>query len=300
MMNKLILLLIIVFSITVRAQFDDDGGSSDFGDEFKEESSEPKKSNKKEDDGFNGFEEKSQPNDVKDEFVKGDVTNDDLKKLSDAKRMKSEPALVTAAAEILSKDPNHLETLNLMGVFYFEQKKFGLAKILLRRAMKAHPNQAALYNNLGIIYLAENDLPLALDAFKKSLSADSGYKTGATNLSSIYLEYGDYQRSLAPLESAYRALRSDIGRGANGAVEVANNYAVALMGIGENSKAGKVFEEIDEAGVRNPTPFLNYAILLVEVQKKKKDAIRIISKLKFMTEDREILRRVQELENKME
>jgi hypothetical protein len=36
------------------------------------------------------------------------------------------------------------------------------------------------------------------------------------------------------------------------------------------------------------------------VQKNKKDAIRVISKLKFRTEDSKILNRVNELEKKLE
>lgn len=229
-----------------------------------------------------------------------DISRAEIKKLAEAKKSKSEAGLLSAAAEILSKDPNHLLTLNALGIHYFETKKYGLAKIIFKRALKASPEEPALYNNLGIVYLAEEDLRSALENFKKSTDLKSNYKIGLINLSSIYLEYRDFKRSLAPLEEAYKATRSDIRRGDANAIDIANNYAVALMGVDESGKAQGIYEDIYEANVRNPIPFLNYAILLVEVQKKKKDAFRVLSKLKFMTEDKEILRLVDELEGKLE
>ena len=213
---------------------------------------------------------------------------------------KNESAIIEAAARILGRNPDHLETLNALGVYYFQTKKFGLAKIFFKRALNQNKEEPAIYNNLGIVYLAEGDLKLAIDSFKKSLAARSGYSVGATNLSSIYLKYLDYKRSISPLEDAYRSIRSDLRRGTNDSVEIANNYAVALMGINENDKARKIFEEISSAGVRNPVPYLNQAILLVEVLKKKSDALRVLSKLKFMTNDSTVLRKVAELEKKLE
>ncbi len=245
--------------------------------------------------------EAAAPNEVTSKStVSKDIDRSDIQKLAEAKKSRSESAILAAAARILSKDPNHPQTLNALGLFYFEARKNGMAKILFRRALKAHPNIAPLHNNLGIVYLSEGDTRLAVDSFKKSLQVKPGYETGAANLSSIYVRFRDYKSGLAPLEQVYEDVRSDVGRGQESAIELANNYGVALMGLGEQSKARKVFAEIFGSPSKNPLPVLNYAILLVEVQKEKKDAIRVISKLKFMTEDRDILRRVQELEKKLE
>jgi tetratricopeptide (TPR) repeat protein len=222
------------------------------------------------------------------------------KQLSEARKSKSEAAIVKAASQILAVDPKHLEALNTLAVFYYESKRFGLAKILLRRALKDHGDEPALHNNMGIILLSENEPRLALESFRKSVQLKGSYRIGATNLAAIYLEHGDYKRSLSPLEESYKATKSDLGRGVDYAVDIANNYAVALMGTGDNSKAEDVFEAIADSDTRNPKPYLNFAILLTDVLKKKKDALRIISKLKFMTEDREILKQVQELEKRID
>lgn len=294
-------LYLTAYSPKVVAQFDDDSGNKEETTNGKDESAQDEKLEDKIDEKSDEpVESKDQPkNEVSDTFSKPEVSSADLKKLSDARKSQSESDVVRAASEILSKDPKNLQALNALGVFYFENKKFGLAKIILKRAQHDHPDEPALENNLGIIYLAEGDMRLALEAFRKSVELKATYPVGATNLSSIYLEFHDYQRSVGPLEASYNKIQPDLRRGQPAAVEVANNYGVAMMGIGENGKAERVFQELMESDNRDPVPLLNYAILLVEVLKKKKDAIRVISKLKFISEDREILRKVEILERKM-
>lgn len=277
-------LLLLTLSAVARSDFDDA----------------PSSSPKTKDDIASELEETSDGENTVDHFARADISRSEMEALSRALKTRSEAGVVQAASVILGKDPTHLKTLNALGLFYFQSKKYGLAKIIFRRALRDHKSEPALYNNLGVVYLAEGDLRLALENFRKSIQAKSGYKIGATNLSSIYLDHRDYKRSLSPLEEAFEASRSDLRRGDGEAVEIANNYGVALMGLGEDGKARRVFEQIVESGTRNPAPHLNYIILLVEVQKKKNDAIRAISKLKFITEDREILRQVQELEKKLE
>lgn len=264
------------------------------------------------DDGFEDFEEgddepaaaatkAAAPTDSSEPtFSAKEVDSGMLKQLSEARKSRSEGAIIKIASQILGIDQKNKEALNTLAVFYFETKRYGLAKILLRRALKDHPDEPALHNNLGIIYLAENEPRLALESFRASVQKRSNYRIGATNLAAIYLEHRDYARSLSPMEESYRAVRSDLSRGADFAVEIANNYAVALMGTGNNSKAEDIFEDIVSSESRNPKPYLNYAILLTDVLKKKKDALRIISKLKFMTEDREILKQTQDLEKRLE
>lgn len=228
------------------------------------------------------------------------LTEDEKKSLAEARKSKSEAAMLRVTSEILSRDPINLFALNSLAVFYFETKKYGLAKIILKRAMKDHPKESALHNNLGVIYLAENDLQLALESLKRSVDMRTDYEIGAANLSSIYLEYRDYQRGLNALSDAFKSRQSDLRRGKPEAIEIANNYAIALMGVGEKDKASEVFEDIYDSPSRNPAPVLNYILFLVEVEKNKKSASKAVSKLKLMTEDREIIRRAEELVSKLE
>jgi Tfp pilus assembly protein PilF len=227
-----------------------------------------------------------------------EVTSEDMKRLSAAREQKSESAMLDAVSRILGKDSKNLPALNALAVFYFEADKPGLSKIILNRALADHPNVPALYNNLGIVYLKEEDQRQAIASFRKSLQLKSDYAQGSANLASIYLEYKDYSRALSPLEDAYRATKSGLDKGEVLAVEFANNYAVALAGVGEAEKAEDVYENIVKGNSKNTTVLLNYAILLVERLNKPKPAMAIISKIKFVSDDREVLRRVEELEKK--
>jgi tetratricopeptide (TPR) repeat protein len=225
------------------------------------------------------------------------ISKEETERLARALKANSEELMVDAASRILAKDPDHLEALNALAVHYFRQKKYGMAKILVNRALQKNPNQAALHNNMALIQLAEGDVRLALASFRESLKSGN-YQTGALNLSSLLLKHRDFEKALRPLEEAYSKVRSDLRRGQGPAVDISNNYAVALLGTGESKKAKSVFEAIIEGGSRDPEVHLNYAILLVDVLKDKKDAQRVLSKLQFMTEDRGILRQVQELERR--
>ncbi|MCC7406176.1 MAG: tetratricopeptide repeat protein [Bdellovibrionales bacterium] len=227
-----------------------------------------------------------------------EVTKEDLNELKDAKAKNLEPRIITATAKVLGRDPNNLLALNTLAVFYFREKKFGLAKIILNRALAAHPNEPALHNNLGVVYLSEGDQRAAIKSLKKSLEVDSGYAIGATNLASIYLEYRDFNRALAPLESGYKIVKGTLREGKAEAVGVANNLAVALSAQNQGSKARDIYEEIMRGDSRNVTVLLNYAILLVERLKVKDEALKVISKIKFIADNPKAIRQAEELEKK--
>jgi Flp pilus assembly protein TadD len=223
------------------------------------------------------------------------VSSGEYEALGKAVKSGSEDLVVDRASKILAKDPDDVKALNAFAVHYIRTKKYGMAKILLNRALEKHPDESALHNNLAVIYLEEDEMPLALQSFRKSLKGGI-YKIGAINLSSILLKHRDYRRALLPLEEAYAQARSDLSRGQTS--DLANNYAVALMGTGEPKKAKEIFERLIAAGSRDPEVYLNQAILYVDLLGDKKNGQKSLSKLQFMTEDASILRQARELENR--
>ena len=220
------------------------------------------------------------------------------KKVYEARKDKNEQALVSAVSEVLNVDQNDLYALNNLGLFYFLQEKYGLAKVIINRAIKAHPDEAALLNNLAIIFLQEGEKRKAFEAFAASKSINSTYPVSATNLGAIYLEYKDYSRALGPLKIGYEITKSDLKQGKDYAIEVANNYALALLGMDETRRAVNIFEEILDHNSRNAVVLLNYSILLVEYKKEKSEALDTLSKLKFITDRQDILDKVNSLEKK--
>lgn len=198
-------------------------------------------------------------------------------------KAKDERGMVDVISRRLGKNPNDLSALNTLAVFYFEQNKLGLARILWTRALKEHPNEPGLHNNLGVIYLAENKQRLAIASLRKSLEIRSNYTVGAANLGSIFVEYKDYARASKLLAEGYSAVRSDLRRGVG--LDVANNYALALAGSGDGDKAKDIFKTILKADGSNLVALMNYAILLVYRLKDKSEGEKQLNRLRFVADD---------------
>ncbi len=221
------------------------------------------------------------------------------RRLKLALNAKDEDMVVKEVSKMLSVNPKDLNALNALGYFYFTEGKSKMAKIIYQRALKNHEKEPGLYNNIGVIYLVEGDIRKAIFYFKRAIEIKDSYENASLNLGSIFSTYKDYGRALAPLESGYEKMKSGLGRRNESAIGVSNNYAVALMGTGQNKQAEKIFKKALDSGVRDASLLYNYAILLIDILKERGDAYRILSKVKFNTNNPNLLRKVSELEKRL-
>ena len=229
-----------------------------------------------------------------------EVTSKDFDRLKEAIKTKSEKKTSDAISIILSKDPKNLKALNALAVLYMNTDKVGLARLVLERALQDHPKSAAVYNNLGVIEIKQYDLPKAINYFRKSMQLQKKNNFASANLASLFLKFGNYSSSIGPLEDSYDDSKRDLSRGREFSVQVANNYAVALARAGESEKAGRIYEKILDGKSNDTSVMLNYAILLVRDLKKRKESIRIISKIKFVAEDPGVLKVLRTLEKELD
>lgn len=209
-------------------------------------------------------------------------------------KAKDETMLVQAVAKILGKDQNDLKALNTLAAFYIDQGKPGMGKIVLNRAEKAHPQEPAIQNNLGVIDLAEAKQRPAIAHFRKAMELNHGYPIGAANLGSIFVEYKDYPKAVELLDEGYSSVRGDLHREV--AMAVANNYALALSGTGDNDKAKSIFEDILKAESQNTTALMNYTILLIYKIKDKKEGEKMLNRLKFLADDSSTRKRIDDMD----
>lgn len=217
-----------------------------------------------------------------------------LKPVGEALKEKDEKKLVAEASKILGSDPDDLVSLNSLAVFYFESGKYGLARLILNRALQKHGDEAVLHNNLGVVYLAENKQRPAILSLRKSIELKNDYTFAAANLGAIYLEYKDYARAGDLLSSSYSGLKSDLRRGVG--LDVANNYALTLAASGGYEKARSIYQEILKVEAQNVPALFNYAILLVHNLKDKKEGEKFVSKLRFLVDDAQTKKKVEALE----
>ena len=211
--------------------------------------------------------------------------------LSQALRANKSGGVQDEAARILVANPDDLVALNALAMWNYRQKKIGAAKLLLARAIEKGEPKASILNNYGLTLLAEGDEIGAAEQFKKALRLDEGHAEANANLGAIYAKGGDWKKALPRLATAWNAGRQDSA--------IANNYAIALRGEGENEKAREIFEEAMKRNNKDPILILNYAALLIEAMNKPKEGLPLVYRVKFLeTERKDVLTRANQLERK--
>ena len=66
--------------------------------------------------------------------------------------------------EVLSREPDNPDALNLLGLLHFHQGDYGQAARLISRAVEQQPDFTPYLDNLGMVYLSNGDYPAALEA----------------------------------------------------------------------------------------------------------------------------------------
>lgn len=202
-----------------------------------------------------------------------------------------ESEMIQAGSELLARNPENVKILNGFAVFYLKNNEPGAAKIYFDRVLAKDPQNADANNGLGVIAMKENKDFEAQVFFKKAMLGDNDHVGANANLGAYYLKYLDYEKALPLMKTAYS---EDKGNPA-----IANNYAIALRGTGDIEKALDIYEGIDKKFQKVPV-LLNQAILWAEFKKDSKQAKEILNKIRFITTDPVILKKVNTLTQKLD
>lgn len=202
-----------------------------------------------------------------------------------------ESEMITAGSELLARDPENTKILAGFGIFYLKNNEPDAAKIYFDRVLAKDPKNADANNGLGVIAMKEGKEFEAQTLFKKALLGDDDHVGANANLGAFYLKYLDYEKAAALLENAYSDDKSNPA--------IANNYAVAMRGIGKIDKALSIYEGIDSKNQKIPV-LLNQAILWAEFKKDSKEAKQFLNKIRFITTDPVILKKVNTLTQKLD
>jgi len=130
--------------------------------------------------------------------------------------------------EILKKNSNNFEVINLLGITFLQLKKYDEAIILINKAIKISPNHHALYNNLGAAYKDSKQYDIAIKNFKKATELNPGYAEAYFNLGTTFKNINQYQE-------AYKAYVKSI--------ELKPDYIEAYNNLGLLYKELKKYEE---------------------------------------------------------
>lgn len=136
--------------------------------------------------------------------------------------------------EALSLDPNHVDSLYLLGTLCAESGRFDEALTQLQRAAAGAPSSPMIHNNLGSIHLLRGDLSRAAECYERALQLDPGLVEAQQNLGVVLRRLGRHGEAIVWLRRAMAARP--------GLLEARCNLAGALLDSGQGGQARRELE----------------------------------------------------------
>lgn len=158
--------------------------------------------------------------------------------------------------DILKKDPDNVDALNLLGVILQAAGELETAIVLLERATVLAPDYAAPYVNLGNALQLARRAEDAVDAFEKAIALDPEQPAAANNLASVLNDLGRHEEAL---DACVVALKKapDFG-------EAHNNMGNALAALGRADDAEKSYRRALEINPAHATAYFNLGNVLAD------------------------------------
>jgi predicted O-linked N-acetylglucosamine transferase (SPINDLY family) len=104
--------------------------------------------------------------------------------------------------EILREQPDHFDSLHLLGVISYKNKRLQLAIDLMERAIKLNPNNADYYYNRGIALHDFKQLDEAVASYDKATQLDPGYAEAYYNRGNALQGLNQLDAALASYDKA--------------------------------------------------------------------------------------------------
>ncbi len=176
----------------------------------------------------------------------------------------------TVYKQILSRFPDHPETLHLLGIIALQSGQNKVAADLIQKAVKGEPNHPVYLSNLGNAFMALSLLDDAVPCYQKAIKIKPDFTDAHYNLATVFRAQNNtesavfhYEKALAlkpDFINAYLNLgtvfqaqgKSDLAIGKYrtalqiqpGNIAILNNLGQVLMNQGDFSQAMLCFEKI--------------------------------------------------------
>ena len=208
--------------------------------------------------------------------------------------------------EILKKNPNHFDSIVLLGTLLAQSGKLEKAKQFFQKAIKINPNSSNVNYNLGLAFKELGEYKKAVSHYEKAIKIKPEYFIAHNNLGIIFYKLGEFQKAKSCYERAIQ-INPDFVNGHFGLgnvleelgeyqkaigcykkaiqiqpnhVEAYNNLALVFKGLGEYQKAIACYED----AIKYQSENLVSIYLLSELKKEvldlnlKKKIINIINR----------------------
>ena len=164
--------------------------------------------------------------------------------------------------EILKINPNHFESIFLLGTLSAQSKKFSISKQLLLKATQIQPNNIHVHNNLGNVLKELGEYQKAINCYEKVIQIDSNFGQAHNNLGVVQKELGEYQKAI---NHFHKAIQIDPNN-----AETHNNLGVVQKELGEYQKAIDYYEKAIKINPNNAETHNNFGVAQKELGEYQK------------------------------
>ena len=197
------------------------------------------------------------------------VSRADFESLAQAIASRREDSVLKAVSAILNKDPDNIVAINSLAFFYLQNRRYGLAALILNRVSSKKFNISVIMNNLAVISLRYGNPREAVTYLKKALSANRSHHIARVNLANIFIQQYDYRNGYRYYKDSYSVAAKKWPSRNKKAVSILNNYGVALTGIKQWNSGLSVFKSLSSSPSPMSEVLFNYAVFLTEKKPKR-------------------------------
>jgi len=104
--------------------------------------------------------------------------------------------------EILKTDPNHFESIFLLGSLSAQTKNFNEAKQLLQKAIQINPNYANSHFNLGKVFKELGEYQKAINCYQKAIQINPNHVNAHNNLGLAFYGLSECKKAIGCYKKA--------------------------------------------------------------------------------------------------
>ncbi|WP_415303239.1 tetratricopeptide repeat protein [Candidatus Pelagibacter sp. Uisw_101] len=179
--------------------------------------------------------------------------------------------------QILKIDPNHLGSLNNLGVAFDSLGDFNKSKDCYEKVITINPNSTQALNNLGNVFRVMNEHQKAINYFEKAIEIDPNFIDAFNNLAVVFKDLDMNNKAKSCYE---KTTEIDPHNPATH-----NKLGTVLQLLGEHQKAKECFEKAIKINPNSTAFIKNFSITLINILDDFDKTINSSHKSLKMTKD---------------
>ena len=170
---------------------------------------------------------------------------------------------------LLKKDENNPEILQLIGTLNLQIKKYKTAKTYLLKSLNEDSSNPVTLNNLGLLNKQIDNIEESIKYFDKNIEKNN-FLSSWFNKSNILLEQKKFDEGLKFSKEALAKFPKD--------KRLKNNLAIFYFECGQLNESLNIYKEFNEEKLHFVNSYFNYSIILIKINKLS-EALKVLNNL---------------------